>query len=30
MRERIIRVLRAELVPIAVESARFGRAMAGT
>jgi len=27
-RERIIRVLRAELVPIAVESARFDRAMA--
>jgi len=29
-RERIVRVLRAELVPIAVESARFDRAMAGT
>jgi AcrR family transcriptional regulator len=29
-RERIIRVLRGELVPIAVESARFDRAMAGT
>jgi AcrR family transcriptional regulator len=29
MRERIIRVLRAELVPIAVDSARFDRAMAG-
>jgi hypothetical protein len=29
MRERIIRVLRAELVPIAVESARFDRIMAG-
>ncbi len=28
-RERIIRVLRAELVPIAVDSARFDRAMAG-
>jgi AcrR family transcriptional regulator len=27
-RERIIRVLRAELVPVAVESARFDRAMA--
>ena len=29
-RERIIRVLRAELVPVAVESARFDRTMAGT
>jgi AcrR family transcriptional regulator len=29
-RERIIRVLRAELVPIAVESARFDRIMAAT
>ena len=29
-RERIIRVLRAELVPIAVESSRFDRAMAVT
>ena len=29
-RERIIRVLRAELVPVAVESARFDRAMAGS
>ena len=28
-RERIIRVLRAELVPMAIESARFDRAMAG-
>ena len=29
-RERIVRVLRAELVPIAVESARFDRVMAAT
>jgi len=30
MRDRIVRVLRAELVPIGVDSARFDRAMAGT
>ena len=29
MRDRIVRVLRAELVPIAVDSARFDRIMAG-
>jgi AcrR family transcriptional regulator len=29
MRDRIVRVLRAELVPIAVDSARFDRVMAG-
>jgi len=29
MREQIIRVLRAELIPIAVEPARFDRAMVG-
>jgi AcrR family transcriptional regulator len=29
MRDRIIRVLRAELVPVAVDSARFDRVMAG-
>jgi AcrR family transcriptional regulator len=29
MRDRIVRVLRAELVPVAVDSARFDRVMAG-
>lgn len=29
MRDRIVRVLRAELVPVALDSARFDRVMAG-